>query len=43
MTFLRFGTFREGLIEILAEAENRADSLSISFSLGNLKHALKID
>lgn len=41
MTCLRFGTFREGLTEILEETENRAGSLSISVCLGNLKHALK--
>ena len=43
LTYLRFGTSRGGLAEILAEAENGTGSLSISFCLGALKHALKIN
>lgn len=43
MTYLRFGTIRGNLTKILEETENRDDSLSILFYIGNLKHALKIN
>lgn len=41
MICLRFGIFREGLIEILEEIENRVGFLFILVCLGNLKYVFK--